>query len=286
MAYGYSRFRKSSTRSASVYGRGLSRIPKVAYRKKTGYYTKNMKGEKKYYDKTYQCDGYETLTGTANNALNNGVTYVSSAWQTYTFGARTTAVTTSNDMFKGLATGTDARTRIGNKIRPRYIKGAFTFTAAVTNASQTKVQQGEQFVWDAVNQNKVYMRTTYRMLLVKDLQVNSADAYVSWSQVMDTSNFQAGVHSELNVNNMGRFIILEDKMFTVDAQNPQKTVQFMVKGSKTGPVRYNGPDSSALTDKGLYVVWAAFTLGVGNTSVDNIEIASPVGHSRVCFSDE
>ena len=116
-------------------------------------------------------------------------------------------------------------------------------------------------MWDAVSQNKVYMRTTYRMLLVKDLQVNSADAYVSWSQVMDTSNFQAGVHSELNVNNMGRFIVLEDKMFTVDAQNPQKTVQFMVKGSKTGPVRYNGPDATALTDKGLYVVWAAFTLG-------------------------
>ena len=46
MAYGYSRFRKSSTRSASIYGRGLSRIPKVAYRKKTtGYYTKNMKGK-------------------------------------------------------------------------------------------------------------------------------------------------------------------------------------------------------------------------------------------------
>ena len=107
---------------------------------------------------------------------------------------------------------------------------------------------------DAVNQNLVYMRTTYRMLLVKDLQVNSADAQVTWSQVMDTTNFQAGVHSELNVDNMGRFIILEDKMFTVDAQNPQKTVQFMVNGSKTGPVRYNGPVVNALTDKGLYVV--------------------------------
>lgn len=245
-----------------------------------------MKGEKKYFDKTYQCDGYETLSGAANNSLNNGVTYVSNAWQTYTFGARTTAVTTSNDMFKGLATGTDARTRIGNKIKPRYIKGAFTFTAAVTYANQTKVQSGEQYVHDAVNQNLVYMRTTYRMLLVKDLQVNSADAQVTWSQVMDTTNFQAGVHSELNVDNMGRFIILEDKMFTVDAQNPQKTVQFMVNGSKTGPVRYNGPAVNALTDKGLYVVWAAFTMGVGNTSVDNINIASPVGHSRVCFSDE
>ena len=139
---------------------------------------------------------------------------------------------------------------------------------------------------DAVNQNIVYMRTTYRMLLVKDLQVNSADAQVTWSQVMDTTNFQAGVHSELNVDNMGRFIILEDKVFTVDAQNPQKTVQFMVSGSKTGPVRYNGPAVGALTDKGLYVVWAAFTMGVGNTSVDNVNIASPVGHSRVCFSDE
>ena len=220
-----------------------------------------MKGEKKYFDKTYQCDGYETLTGTANNALNNGVTYVSNAWQTYTFGARTTAVTTSNDMFKGLVTGTDARTRIGNKIRPRYIKGAFTFTAAVTHANQTKVQKWEQYVHDAVNQNIVYMRTTYRMLLVKDLQVNSADAQVTWSQVMDTTNFQAGVHSELNVDNMGRFIILEDKVFTVDAQNPQKTVQFMVNGSKTGPVRYNGPAVSALTDKGLYVVGSIYIGG-------------------------
>lgn len=166
------------------------------------------------------------------------------------------------------------------------LKGAFTFTAAVLNASQTKVQQGEQFAWDAANGNQVYLRTTYRMLLVKDLQVNSADAQVTWGQVMDTSNFQAGVHSELNVDNMGRFIILEDKMFTVDAQNPQKTVQFMVNGSKTGPVRYNGPGSNALTDKGLYVIWAAFTMGVGNISTSDITIASPVGHSRVCFSDE
>ena len=101
-----------------------------------------MKGEKKYYDKTYQCDGYETLTGTGNNALNNGVTYVSSAWQTYTFGARTTAVTTSNDMFKGLATGTDARTRIGNKIRPRYIKGALRLLLLLQTLIKLKCNKG------------------------------------------------------------------------------------------------------------------------------------------------
>ena len=153
-----------------------------------------MKGEKKYYDKTYQCDGYETLTGTGNNALNNGVTYVSSAWQTYTFGARTTAVTTNNDMFKGLVTGTDARTASEIRLDPVILKGLLRLLLLLQTLIKLKCKAGTICV-DAVSQNKVYMRTTYRMLLVKDLQVNSADAYVSWSQVMDTSNFQAGVHS-------------------------------------------------------------------------------------------
>ena len=142
MAYGYSRFRKSSTRSASVYGRGLSRVPKVAYRKKTGYYTKNMKGEKKYFDKTYQCDGYETLAGTANNSLNNGVTYVSNAWQTYTFGARSTAVTTSNDMFKGLVTGTDARTASEIRLDLVILKGLLRLLLLLQTLIKLKCKVG------------------------------------------------------------------------------------------------------------------------------------------------
>ena len=43
----------------------------------------------------------------------------------YTFGTQIAgaAPAINNDMFKGLATGTDARTRIGNKLKPRYLKG-------------------------------------------------------------------------------------------------------------------------------------------------------------------
>ena len=47
----------------------------------------------------------------------------------------------NNDMFKGLATGTDARTRIGNKLKPRYLKGSFTFTAAAVDADVTKPKE-------------------------------------------------------------------------------------------------------------------------------------------------
>ena len=78
------------------------------------------------------------------------------------------------------------------------------------------------------------------MVIVKDLQVNSTDAQITWPQVFDTTGTQAGVHSELNVDNMGRFIVLEDKIFTLDADNPQKTCPFMINGSAIGPVRYNG----------------------------------------------
>ena len=123
-------------------------------------------------------------------------------------------------------------------------------------------------------------------MIVKDLQVNSADNIITWQQVFDTTNQQAGVHSELNVDNMGRFIVLQDKIFTVDADTPQKTCPFLVSGGKLGSVRYNGFSSTAATDKGLYVVWSAFVMGFVNTNNSGIELASPVGHSRFCFTDE
>ena len=252
-------------------------------------YRRNV--EKKYWDKTYQSNSSETLAGNAvgGQSTNNGVTYISNTWGSYTFGKKEAPVTTSNDIFKGLNTGTNARTRIGNKVKPVYVKGAFTFTAALTVTSETQNQNGEAWVFEnagGATTNRQYLRTTYRMMIVKDMQVNSVDTQITWAQVMDTNNLQAGVHSELNVDNMGRFIILEDKLFTVDGNNPQKTVPYSVSGAKIGSIRYNGPSETALTDKGLYVIWAAFVMGSSTTLSSAIELPSPVGHSRLCFTDE
>ena len=129
------------------------------------------------------------------------------------------------------------------------------------------------------------MRAAIRFAIVKDLQVNSTDVNITWQQVFDTSNLQAGVHSELNVDNMGRFIVLEDKQFTLDADTPQKTLPFLINGMSIGNVRYNGPSDTALTDKGLYVIWAAFVMGYTGTA-PAIALPTPVGHSRLCFTDE
>ena len=85
---------------------------------------------------------------------------------------------------------------------------------------------------------------------------------------------------------MGRFIVLEDKIFTVDGQSPQKTCPFKISGSRLGSVRYNGPSVAALTDKGLYVVWSAFVMGVDSTALTDIALPAPVGHSRVSFTDD
>ena len=115
-------------------------------------------------------------------------------------------------MLNSLETGVTARTRIGNKIKMNYAKGAFTFTAANVD-NQVVAQGGEQIALVNGNEGNGYLRTTFRMAIVKDLQVNSADTQVTWAQVFDTTGMQAGVHSELNVDNMGRFIVVKGTVF-------------------------------------------------------------------------
>ena len=290
----YARF-KRTRKGSGAYGRKrtVTRRRRTAGFKKVARprfalsgFRKNI--EKKYLDKTYQSDMNETLSGNIDQTTktNNGVTVISNTWGQYTFGQQTAPVGVSNDVLKGLGTGTTARTRIGNKVKVKYVKGAFTFNAAMVDTVVLRPQGGEAFAALATASKRWdYLRTTYRMVIVKDLQVNSTDTYIRWHHVFDTSNQAAGIHSELNVDNMGRFIVLEDKMFTLDGQNPQKTVPFLINGSSIGSVRYNGPTEEALTDKGVYVIWAAFVMGYFG-SLNEVEVPPPVGHSRLCFTDE
>jgi len=293
MAYG---FRSRSKGSSSSYRRrfgGFGRFASAKARGRRVAFTRRgfikKSGEKKYFDKTYQSNVTEQFTGNTAavgvNLFSRGVTYFSNQWGTYTFGTQASSTATvSNNMFKELDTGVTARTRIGNKVKMNYAKGAFTFTAANVN-NQVVAQGGEEVALEVGNEGNDYLRTTFRMVIVKDLQVNSTNAQITWDNVMDTSNLQAGVHSELNVDNMGRFIILSDQIFTLDADTPMKTIPFMLKGSQVGNVRYNGPTGAALTDKGYYIIWAAFVLG-GNIPTTSIHCTGPTGHSRLCFTDD
>lgn len=294
--YGKRRFsRKSSSRrsSGSLRGRRRFALRKVGRRfvSKPRFAAVGFARdcEKKYFDKTYLSNASEWYASNTTGAqTSNGVMYTSDTWYKNNFmttGAIPAYV--SNDLTKGLVTGTDARSRIGNKIKPRYLKGAFTFTAAAIDGTTLNPQGGEQYASVIGGVNAQYLRTTFRFMIVKDMQVNSTDAHVKWTQVMDGVALQNGVHSELNVDNMGRFIVLEDKIFTVDADSPQKTLPYLISGSKIGQVRYNGPNDNALTDKGVYVIWAAYVMGFGVAgNLNSIAIPGPVGHSRLCFTDD
>ena len=133
-----------------------------------------------------------------------------------------------------------------------------------------------------------YLRTTFRVVIVRDLQVNSAASEVTWNDVFSNLNGTSGVHSELNVANMGRFSVLMDKLVYLDADNPQKTMPFIFRN--LGRVRYNGPQAdgaqSALTDSGLYIVWACLSAGVsGTTAAGNMSSKGVNVNSRMCFTD-
>ena len=82
------------------------------------------------------------------------------------------------------------------------------------------------------------------------------------SGVVKTNEEVGGINSELNIGNMGRFIILSDQIVELSAENPQKTVKFMIPGYKVGSVRYNGPSDNALADKGVYVIAASQSTGM------------------------
>lgn len=248
-------------------------------------YSRNI--EKKYYDKTLMGLSTEAQAGpvTSTNFHNRGVMYISTTWNKYGFGAINNFGGTSNDLLKGLGTGTDARTRIGNKIKGVFVKGSLTFNAATVAAAATSTQGGEAVAAISSIAAQDYLRTTIRWCIVRDKQVNSSNQQVGWSDVFDTGLEAAGIHSEPNVDQMGRYVILKDETFVLSAENPQQTKTIYLGPEKLGVIEYNGPSNIALTSRGVYIIWAAFTLGAPVGDLNNIEPPQVVGNSRLCFTD-
>lgn len=240
----------------------------------------------------------EQSTGVNTSDIANGFMWCSESWNVYDFATPGTAKVASNDLVKGLIQGTTATTRIGNKIGVKFLKGAITLTAAKIvgpSAGATNGDQGGESIATLPNATSIweFLRTTFRVVIVKDMQVNSVDTHINWNDVFETGTGTVGetggVHSELKISNMGRFRVLADHLVKTDAICPQETVRFMVNASQIGQIRYNGPSDVSLTDKGIYVIWSAYT---GN--VVNVDAAGVTGmvkptvtmHSRLCFTDD
>ena len=184
--------------------------------------------EKKYNDRAIAATlsgwGFgNNLTTTGANAFTS-FGFKTTSWQGFNFNqALAAGGTITQDLVKGLGTGTSSITRVGNKIKAKYLKGSITVTANQENVLDD--QGGEEVVNQTTN-GLQYLRTTWRVVIVKDTQSNSTDTNITWDQVFSSGAVKSneevgGINSELNIGNMGRFIILKDMRCELSAERPQ-----------------------------------------------------------------
>ena len=294
----YGRF-KSSKGYATRRTAGIFSYRRRSYLRKVGnkYVSKKSRiGYKKSIEKKYNdraiAAGFtqygfgNTGTTTTANAITS-VGFKSSSWYGFNFNqplSSGTAIT--QDLTKGIGTGTSTTTRVGNKVKSVYMKGSITLTANQENVID---DQGAEEVVNNTANGLQYLRTSWRIVIVKDTQSNSTDANITWDQVFANGAVKSneevgGINSELNIGNMGRFIILKDMRCELSADRPQATVPFFISGSSVGEVRYNNDTINALTDKGIYIIAANQSTGLYTSGT----VAYPgmcAVQSRFCFTD-
>jgi hypothetical protein len=285
--------RRYTPKTAAARRYGAARKPGWKPKFATVAYSRDV--ETKYSDKAIQGAGTNTMTQASDAG---GFGHTSTVWRTINFGGSNVPLGTYvQDLFKGVPQDTTVNGRVGNKINVKCVKLKITATASHlrnTPVEAVMAQYGESVIVDDPSELRQYLRTTFRVLVVKDTQVNSQNNVIAYDDVMevDPATGFAGVHSELKIANMGRFKILTDKIFTLDADDPQKTLSLSYYN--LGQVRYNAtqaatPPQTALTDVGLYVVFASWVQGGWNLPVansDRFPVALPVNVSRrLCFTD-
>lgn len=90
-------------------------------------------------------------------------------------------------------------------------------------------------------------RSIVRVVVVQDMQQVS-DTAPTWGNIFEN----VGMQDYLNLNTLGRFRILMDQTYTVNAENPTKL--FKKNFKLNSHVRYNGSASTDIQKNGIYVL--------------------------------
>ena len=93
---------------------------------------------------------------------------------------RSTGTDVGTNLVSIMAVGSTAITRTGNKINAKWLDLGVTLEAAKSPLNQ----QGEQVnMGGSVLNPAYYMKTIYRLVLVKDMQANNPTNIVGWNDV-------------------------------------------------------------------------------------------------------
>jgi len=276
---------------------GTARKP--AFKPKFAVISYSRDVEKKYLDRALRVlfAAANATSDTPTSDPVDGIMFKALSYRSYSFSgiAEASAVNITNNLLRAMAQGNTVNDRIGQKVTGKYIKGAMTLTAAKHSVAITGASNmyGEALISETEDPQFQYLRTTWRVAIVRDNQINGTGLDVTWDAVFQLGTKAVdgqdgnvgGVHSELNINNMGRFTVLQDRFFDLDADDPQTTWRYTIPGSQIGQVRYNGPDTNSVSDKGIYVVCAAYVNGVRQAVTTSISAPTLTMHSRFCFTD-
>jgi len=240
--------------------------------------------ERKYSDKTFvsaawlpQVISYEGTQGQPATLVTQGIKYTSQV-------RPATGILVGQNLVGYLAQNTTAAGRIGNKINGKWLNVGITVEAAKSPLNQGGEQVNAMGGSGATP--AYYMKTNFRLVLVKDMQVNNSTNIIHWTDVFGTGDSGAetsfGANDKLEISNMGRFRIMSDRRVTVDGTDPLKNIQM---GCAPGKIRYNSGTNSALTDKGFYLLVAQDVTGDANT-IATVLPGTMRFTSRLTFTDE
>ena len=168
----YGRFKSSkgyaTRRTASIFSyRRRSYLRKVGnkYMSKKSRIGYKKSIERKYNDRAIGAGftqyGFGNAgTTTTTNAITS-VGFKSSSWYGFNFNQPlANGVAITQDLLKGIGTGTNTTTGVGNKVKSIYIKGSITLTANQENSGASSDDQGGEEVVNNTANGLQYLRTS------------------------------------------------------------------------------------------------------------------------------
>lgn len=129
-------------------------------------------------------------------------------------------------LLNGALQGDDVNERMGREINGKYL-----------------TVRGTLFRNAAANQ----LSDLCRIVVVQDLRQRS-DTAPAFTDIFANASWQA----HMNWDNRGRFRILYDKLFEIDANNPSQTFKAVIPYRHK--VKYNGIQSTDIESNGIYIV--------------------------------
>lgn len=204
----------------------------------------------------------------------------------------------SSNALSGIGQGTISMSRIGNSINVKKLFYRVVLTANGVDGRYLQKNGGEMVSTPIVRDIETgeicdcgysYMRTTYRVCIVKDKEMFKEPKNLKWDDVFENNfgpgtNEPGGIWGEKKIDVWAKYDILRDITVELNGENPQKTIEIVIHEEEIGEVRYKNENALAPTSQGIYLVWSNVSMGYC-TDEPYFFCTAPIGMHRLYWED-